>query len=139
MKRASRIFTVLLPLAAIGAGAGCTSPTSPRLPTAAIAIRPVENRPPSAEEAQVVLQTLRPMLLQKGAALAERSDSADFVVTVNFTPANAGSGPRVTVIGIEPTNRFRDATSGDDTPEAREWRRRLREIEGWARNQARDP
>jgi hypothetical protein len=98
----------------------------------AIAIRPNGGRPPSTEEIQQVLQAFKPALSQKGASVAERRDLADFVLTVSYTPATISAGSRVTVIGIEPTPRFRDATDGGDTPEAKEWRRRVREIEGFA-------
>jgi hypothetical protein len=110
---------------------------SQRLPAVAIAIRPVGDRPPSTEEIQLVFQALKPALLQKGASVAERRDLADFVMTVSFIPATDASPSRVKVIAIEPTARLRDATGGDDTPEAKEWRRRVREIEVWAQSQSR--
>jgi hypothetical protein len=128
MKRASIILAVLQLLAAPFVGTSCTSPAQPRVPAVAIAIRPVGDSPPSTEEIQQVLQALKPALLQKGASVAERRDAADFVMTVSFTPATASAGSRVTVIGVEPTARFREATDGEDTPEAKEWRRRLREV-----------
>ena len=131
------IFTVLLALATACLGPGCISHAQPRLPAVAIAIRPVGDSPPSAEDINLVLQALKPALLQKGASVAERRELADFVMTVSFTPATASAGSRVTVISIEPTARFRDATDGGDTPEAKEWRRRVREIEGWAASQGR--
>ena len=61
--------------------------------------------------------------------LARKGDVADFVMTVSFTPATASSGPRVRVVGVEPTERFRSATDGENTAEAKEWRKRLRELE----------
>ena len=137
MHRYFSLITGLLSLAATCVGAGCTSPAPPRLPAVAIAITPVGNRPPSAEEIHRVHQALTPALLQMGALVAERRDVADFVITVSFTPATASAGSRVTVIGVEPTARFREATDGGDTPEAKEWRRRMREIEGWAGSQGR--
>ena len=129
MKRASIILIVLLPLSAAVVGTSCTGPAQPRLPAVAIAIRPIGDRLPSAEEAQLVLQALKPALLQKGASIAERRDLADFVMTVSFTPATAASGSRVTVIGIESTSRNRDGRDGGETPEMKEWRRRLQQLD----------
>jgi hypothetical protein len=130
MKRAARMLVVLLSLAPPFVGTSCTSPAQPpRLPAVAIAIRPVGDRPPSAEEVQLVLQALRPALLQKGASVAERRDLADFVMTVNFMPATAASASRVTVLGIEPTARYRESTEGGETPEMKEWQRRLRQLD----------
>lgn len=137
MKRASTIFPVMLWLAAAFVGASCTSPVQQRLPAVAIAIRAVGDRPPSTEETRLVLQSLKPALLQAGASLAERGDVADFVMTVSFTPATDSAGSRVKVIGVEPTARFRDATDRADTPEAKEWRRRLHEIEQWVEREGR--
>ena len=134
MRLASIILAVLLSLAVPFVGTSCTSPAQPRLPAVAIAIRPVGNRPPSAEETHLVLQALKPALLQKGASVAERRDLADFVMTVSFTPATAASGSRVTVIGLEPTTRFRDGSDGGETPEMKEWRRRLRELDAGGDN-----
>jgi hypothetical protein len=129
MRRASTILIVLLSLVAAFAGAGCSSPIQQRLPAVAIAIRPVGDRPPSKEEISQVLGALKPALLQKGASVAERRDLADFVMTVSFTPATAASGSRVTVIGIESTARYRDGSDGGDTPEMKEWRRRLQQLD----------
>jgi hypothetical protein len=131
MGRLCIIPVVLLSLGAAFVGASCTSPAEQRVPAVAIAIRPVGDRPPSAEEVQLVLQALKPALLQKGASVAERRDLADFIMTVGFVPATSSSGSRVRVISIEPTARFREATDGGDTPEAKEMRRRVRDLEGW--------
>src|SRR5688572_1641209 len=128
MKRVSLVLTVLLSLSATFVVTSCTSPTQARLPAVAIAIRPVGDRPPSAEEVQQVLQVLKPALIQKGASVAERRDLADFVMTVSFTPASAASGSRVTVIGLEATSRYREASDGGETPEMREWRRRMQQL-----------
>jgi hypothetical protein len=131
MRRASIILTVLLSLAAAFVGTSCTSHVQQRLPAVAIAMRPVGDRPPSTEETRQVFQALQPALLRVGASVAERRGVADFVMTVSFTPATGSSGSRVTVISVEPTDRFRDATAAGDTPEAKEWRQRLREIVNW--------
>lgn len=128
MKRASVTLGILLSLAAAFVGTGCTSPAPARLPAVAIAIRPVGDRPPSAEEVQLVLQALTPALLQKGASVAERSDLADFVMTVSLTPATAAHGPRVTVIEVEPTPRYREGNEGGETLEMKEWRRRMQQL-----------
>jgi hypothetical protein len=101
------------------------------MPAVAIAIGPVGNRPPSAAEVSETLQALQPALLRAGASLADRKEAADFVMTVSFIPATGESGSRIKVVGIEPTARFQAATDRGDTPEAKEWRRRVREIEGW--------
>lgn len=129
MKRASMI-TVVLALAAAFMGVGCTTPTQQRLPAVAIAIRPVGDRPPSSDEMRQTLEALRPALLRAGASIAERRDLADFVLTVTFTPATGSSGSRVTVAGLEPTARLREANEGGETPETKEFRRRVRQMEG---------
>ena len=126
---------LLLALAAVCAIAGCATPARPNLAAVAIAIRPVGDRPPTADETRQVLQALQPALLRVGAAIAPSRADADFLMTVTFTPATASSGSRVLVNGIEPATRYKNATDAGDTPEAREWRRRLREIEGWAQSQ----
>ena len=130
MKLASIILTILFTLAAAFMGASCTTPAQPRLPTVAIAIRPVGDRPPSPDEIRQTLEALRPPLLRAGASIAARRDLADFVLTVTFTPATASSGSRVSVNGLEPTARLRDATDGGETPEMKEFRRRVRDMEG---------
>ena len=129
MRPAALVHTVLFFSVAACAGPGCTSPAPQRLPAVAIAIRPVGHRPPTAEEVQLVLHALKPALLQKGASIADRKDLADFVMTVTFTPATAASDSRVTVVGLEATARHRDGGEGTDSPEMREWRRRLRELD----------
>jgi hypothetical protein len=129
MHRVAKILAVLLTLAAVFLGASCTSPAPQRLPAVAVAIRPVGDRPPSTDEVRLTLQALKPALLQAGASLAERRDLADFVMTVSFTPATASAGSSVKVVGIEPTARFRDASYGSDTPEMKEWQRRLRQLD----------
>src|SRR5688572_16255994 len=130
MKRASTILAVLPALAAAFMSAGCTTPAPQRLPTVAIGIRPIADRPPSPDEIRQTLEALRPALLRAGAAIAERRDLADFVLTVTFTPATDSSGSRVTVAGLEPTARLRDAIDGGETPETKEFRRRVRQMEG---------
>lgn len=128
-KHGPGILAVLIALALPGAETGCTSTPPPHLPAVAIAIRPVGDRPPSTEEVQLVLQALAPALRQQGASIAQRRDLADFVMTVTFTPATAASGSRVTVIGLESTPRYRDGRDGSETPEMKDWRRRLRQLD----------
>ena len=130
MRRAVTVPIVLLSLTAAFMGAGCATPVEQRLPTVAIAIRPVGNRPPSPDEIRQTLEALRPALLQAGASVAERRDLADFVLTVTFAPATDSSGSRVTVAGLEPTARLRDAVDGGESPETKEFRRRVRQMEG---------
>ena len=137
MQPSSSLFAITLLLAAACLSEGCTHPVQQRLPAVAVAIRPVDDRPPSTVETQLVLQALKPALLQAGASIAERGDPADFVMTVSFIPATESSASRVKVIGIEPTPRFRDATDGADSPEAKDWRRRLRDIEQWVEREGR--
>jgi hypothetical protein len=131
MKQVSLILTAVFALAAAFIVVSCTTPAQPRLPAVAIAIRPVGDRPPSPDEIRQTLEALRPALLRAGASVAERRDLADFVMTVTFTPATGSSGSRVIVNGIEATARFRDATQGGETPETKEFRRRVRDMEGW--------
>jgi hypothetical protein len=121
-------LTVLILVAAAFVGVSCTAPAQQRLPTVSIAIRPVGDRPPSVEEIRQTLDALRPALLRAGAAVAERRDSADYLMTVTFTPAIDSSGSRVTVNAIEPTPRFRDSIQGGETPEMKEWRRRMSQL-----------
>jgi hypothetical protein len=130
MKRASIILTVPLALAAAFMGASCTTPAQQRLPTVAIALRPVGGRPPSPDEIRETIEALRPALLRAGASIAERRDLADFVMTVTFMPATGSSGSRVSVNGLEATARLRDATGGGETQETKEFRRRMRDMEG---------
>ena len=129
MNRVAKSFVVLLALGAAFLDASCTSPVPQRLPAVAVAFRPVGERPPSTDEVRLTLQALKPALLQAGASIAERRDLADFVMTVSFTPATASAGSSVKVIGIEPTARLRDASYGGDTPEMKEWQRRLRQLD----------
>ena len=136
MTPSPHLLRFLLSLAAVGLAAACTSVSQPRLPAVAIAVRPVGDRPPSSDEIRQVLEALQPALLRAGASVAARRDEADFVMTVTFTPASDASGSRVTVVGIEPTARFREATDAGETAETKEFRRRMREIEGWDRSQA---
>jgi hypothetical protein len=70
--------------------------------------------------------------------LAQTGAAADLVLIVNFTSAPDGSGGRVKMTALEPTQRFRQEMDGSDTPEVRDMRRRLREIEAWASTQNRD-
>jgi hypothetical protein len=101
------------------------------MPAVAIAIGPVGNRPPSPAEVSETLQALQPALLRVGASVADQKEAADFVLTVNFIPATSESGSQIRVVGIERTARFQEATDRGDTPEAKEWRRRVQEIERW--------
>jgi hypothetical protein len=121
-------LTVLISVAAAFVGVSCTAPAQQRIPTVSIAIRPVGDRPPSVEEIRQTLDALGPALLRAGAAVAERSDLADYLMTVTFTPAIESSGSRVTVNGLEPTPRLRDSVQGGETPEMRDWRRRMGQL-----------
>jgi hypothetical protein len=129
MKRASITLAALLALAAAFLGAGCTTPAPQNLPTVVIALRPVGDRAPAPDEIRQTLEALRPALSRAGASLTERRDLADFVLTVTFTPATGSSGSRVIVNGLEPTARQRDAMDGGETPETKEFRRRIRGME----------
>ena len=129
MNRLIKTLAVLLALPAAFLGASCSSPAPQRIPAVAVAIRPVGNRPPSSDEVRLTLQALKPALLQAGALLAERRDLADYVMTVSFTPETPLAGSIVKVVSLEPTARFREASIGGDTPEMKEWQRRLRQLD----------
>lgn len=136
MNRVFKIHIAVLLMGAVFVGAGCSTPGQ-RLTAVAIAVRPVGNRPPSTEEIRRIHDSLQPALIRMGASVAQSREGADLVMTVDFIPATGDSGPRVKVIGVEPTARFREATDGGDTPEANDWRRRQREMEAWAERQGR--
>jgi hypothetical protein len=128
MSRASTLLVVLLSVAAAFPGAGCSSPAQPRQPLVAIAIRPVDNRPPSTDETRLTYEALQPALRRAGASVAARGETADFVMTVSFIPAVGSSGPRVKVMSVEPTARFREGSQEGETPEMKEWRRRVENL-----------
>lgn len=126
----------ILPLVAV-----CCSTTeraNRRIPSVAVAVRTGGALPPSPEQIGRIHRALEPELARAGFTIAAGRDTADYVVTVQFTPAGDGSGGRVFVTSIEPSVRFRNSTADDDAPEGKEWRRRLRDIEQWIERQARD-
>ena len=107
-------------------------------PTVAIAVRLAGDVvPPSADHIRHIRAGLQPSLQRAGFALAEDATVADYVLTVTFRPAVDGQGGHVSIASFEPTRQFREATDAGDTPEAKEWRRRQREIEQWMERQGR--
>ena len=130
----------LLSWAALLALVGCaTSRQASRQPAVAIAVGLIAGGPPSAGDLARIHRALQPEFARIGLAMAGTRAEADFVATVSFDPT-AGPDGRIVVNGIEPTAKFRAATDDGDTPEAREWRRRQREIELWMERQNRpDP
>ncbi len=135
MNVVTKTSLLVLPAIALGLG-GCASHAKARPLAVIVAVRPVNAKPLSTEQVARIHQALDPELLRAGYVLADLTASADLVVTVSFTPTPAGSGGQVKITGIEPTAQFRRATDDGDTPEAKELRRRLSEIERWANRQA---
>jgi hypothetical protein len=127
-------WTLVLVVVAL-ASTACSTIRERRNPPVAIAVRLVGDAIPSAHQVNHIRQVLQSELLRKGFTLAEDPGVAEYVLTVSFIPAPDGEGGRVSIASFEPARRFRDATDAGDTPEAKEWRRRLREIEGWAQLQ----
>jgi hypothetical protein len=119
-------------------GCATTERTNPRALAVTIAVTPVGARTVSAEQVAQIHQALKPELQRAGYVLADHSAMADLVLTVSFTPMPGGTGGRVKITGLEPTAQFRRETDGGDTEEAKELRRRLREIQRWAEGQSRN-
>ncbi len=103
----------------------------------AVAISPIGTRTLSADQVAQVHEALKPEILRAGYSLAPSRAAADLVLIVSYTPVDGGSGGRVKIMTLEPTARFLQATDGGDTPEAKEMRRRQRELEQWIERQSR--
>jgi len=103
-----------------------------------MAVTPIGARSLSHEQVACVHEALIPEIRRAGYSVAKNRADADFMVLVNFTPVAGGSGGRVKITGLEPTAPFLRATEQGDTPEARELRRRQREIEQWMERQSRN-
>jgi hypothetical protein len=129
-------FLLVLANVCVGTGCSTTAPRSPAAPSVAIAVIAATGVPPSVEQITRILEALRPELARVGFRVTEAREAADYLVTVSFTPSPGFNGGRVAVVGIEPSTQFRTATGASETPEAKEWRRRLGEIEEWTRRQA---
>jgi hypothetical protein len=135
-RRSTGIFVLTL-LAGLILCPACStaSRSEPRPLSVAVAITPV-GATLSAEQIARVHGALKPELQRVGYTFAESSAAADLVLLVTFSPIAGGTGGRLKIIGLEPTAEFRRATDGADTPEAKEMRRRQREIEQWVERQS---
>jgi hypothetical protein len=136
MKPPTLEFSVLMLVILTLAYAGCAT-LPKRTPTVAIAVRLTGNGVPAPDHLAHIRAGLQPSLVRAGFVLAEDASIADYVLTVAFIPAITGQGGQVSIASFEPTRRFREAIDAGDTPEAKEWRRRQREIEEWVERQSR--
>jgi hypothetical protein len=127
-----RIVALLFLLLLAIAGTSCSTTPAPRsvaMPAVAVAVTSADGSRPSTEQLTRIYQAMQPELLKVGLRLAEGRNAADFVVTVSFTPTPGGSGGRIAVTGIEPSAEFRRKIGNGESEEARELRRRVREME----------
>jgi hypothetical protein len=105
-----------------------------------VAIRIAEGGAPSPQEVAKIHGALEPQMMRAGFTFAKSIDAADFVLTASFARNTADpNGGHVTVTSIEPTSRFQIASHDDSTPEGKERRRRLQEIERWVENAWKEP
>jgi hypothetical protein len=105
----------------------------------ALAIRILGGGTPTPQQLTNVHRAMEPQLARAGYRFAPNVNSADAIVSVNFTPDPADpNGGRVTVMGVEFSAEMRRAlaSGADQSDEARDMRRRLREIEQWTERQA---
>jgi hypothetical protein len=133
-------ITVLTSFAGMILCSACTSvDRSVQRPlSVSVAITPIDARSISNAQAAQVHEALRPELQRAGYTFADNSMTADLVLLVSFTPTVGGNGGRVKITGLSPTAEFRRATDNGDTPEAKEMRRRQRELEQWVERQSRN-
>lgn len=141
--RATPRFPAAISLLIVAMLPGCVarSPRTKRLPTVALAVRVAGGGTPSAQEFANIHQALQGHVTTAGYQFASRLDSADFIITVNFTPdAFEPNGGRVAIIGVEPGSMAYGRRSDSDAADAEqtaEMRQRLSDIERWIQAQAR--
>ncbi len=137
MKIASTFAFLLLAVMAQCCGCASNGRPNPRPLSVSVSITPIGASSLSTEQVVRVHEAIKPQLLQSGYTFAVSSSAADLVLLVSFTPIPGGNGGHVRITGIEPTAQFRRETDGGDTPEAKEMRRRQRELEQWIERQGR--
>ena len=125
-------------LAACSGGAA-RSRHAARPVSVAVAVTPIGVTSISTEQTKRVHAALIPELQRAGYSLAQTSAAADLVLLVSFTPTPEGEGGRVKIMGLEPSAQFRRSTDNGDTPEAKEMRRRQRELQQWIDRQLTHP
>lgn len=118
-------------------GTTVRSPQNSR--SVAVAVNSIGGRPPSTEQVSWIHQAIQPELARAGFEFAGKMATADFIVTVSFTPNVDASGGRVVITSIEPSAHFRAAGGGGEAAEVKELRRRLREMQEWGERDSRNP
>jgi hypothetical protein len=122
-------FIAFVLVAAVAGVSGCATgkPASISKPAIMIAVRLAGGGMPSLRQAAAVQQALAPAAERAGLQFASSLDTADFLVTVSFSPdpADPGKG-EIKVNRVERTPKNLGGGSGGDDP-----KQAIRALEQW--------
>lgn len=111
-------------------------------PSVALVVRLAGGGALSPAQLRNIHQAMQPEVKAGGYRIAPNTSSADFFLTVRFTPdALEPDTGHIAVLGVDPNpmNRRGAGFRADASDEVREHRQRMREIERWVESQHRNP
>lgn len=133
------VLSLIVGLTLVLGGCAHAAKSAPRPLSVAVAVTPLGAGTVSAGQVAQIHQALRPEFERTGYIFANSRKNADLVLTVSFIPNPGGQGGRISFTSLEPTEQFREATDGGETPEAKEFRRRAQDLQAIVEAKGRNP
>jgi hypothetical protein len=113
---------------------------APDAPSVALVVRLAGGGTLSPAQLRSIHEAMQTDLKAAGYRFARNTPTADFLITIRFTPdALTPDTGHIAVMGVQanPMNRRGAGVSADVSEESREHRQRMREIERWVEAQGR--